>query len=72
MLHEHRSIKGYVAGSVMIVANLVQLALIGYEKYMEAKKWKEVLDKLEEAKRNLQKYRVALLEVSSPIKHKDG
>ena len=56
-------IEGYVAGTVMIAANLVQLALIGYEKYMEYKKWEGVRNSLRDVKRDLQKYRAALLDV---------
>ena len=52
----------------MIAANLVQLAMIGYEKYMEYKKWEGVRNSLRDVKRDLQKYRAALLDVRNKIK----
>ena len=49
----------------MIAANVIEVAMSIYEKYMEIESWREVRDQLIETRDNMVAYENELLEVSS-------
>ena len=58
-------VTGYVIGSLMIAANLIQIGLTIYQIHEEDKAWLKVIDDLENLVVQQEKYKRKMLEVSS-------